>query len=61
MKALDPCYTCGDDLDCSPYFGTFEGKPRNVCRDCAEGISNGSEILRANGVHGEYLDQSRNQ
>lgn len=61
MKTIDQCYTCGDDLGHSPYFATFEGITRNICRDCAEGIAKGSEILRQNGVHGEYLDQTRNK
>jgi hypothetical protein len=52
-----PCYVCNDPIQPSKrrLVATFEGQQRDICRDCAVGIHDGSAVLDRLGVIGEYL------
>jgi len=55
------CYCCREEIESVKWIATFEAVKRPVCRDCADGISNGLDILKREGVTGEHLGQFRNQ
>jgi len=51
------CYICKDDMDKIFYFALFDGGQKPICIDCADGITNGLQILTLVGVTGETQDK----
>jgi len=51
------CYVCHDDMQSAFFVSVFDGHPRPVCIDCADGITDGLRILKSLNVTGETEDK----
>jgi hypothetical protein len=49
------CHCCQCEIENVEFIAQFLGVRFPVCADCAEGITNGLEVLKREGVTGEYL------